>query len=220
MGGSQSKQKITPNNTTSKNVHYSDKDIENNIKKLFVDRKEYVIETSDESLGYNNVTGGFMNDLDDQSYLNTDTTSNSSLNYESAYTSGRARYEKYDVTQNILPQIQDGGNLSDILADLNSETNYTNSGTSSEFQKIKQYMLDNLGNQEGGNDSSSSSSSDLSSSSSSQSTPEYDFSVVGGNSTSIQINKSSNSSELGIRPFTSSDTSELSFRHPYNKSRF
>ena len=30
MGGSQSKQKITPNNTTSKKVYYSDKDIENN----------------------------------------------------------------------------------------------------------------------------------------------------------------------------------------------
>ena len=140
MGSSQSKKKQTRDNRLTKN-YYSDKDIEKNIKRFFSNKSNYhPHETSDETLGFNN-NGGFLTELDDQSYINT-VTSDVSLNMRPVYQSHRNRYEKYDVRNNILPKIQDGGNLSDIMNKFTTENSSMIDSTDmySEFVKVNNYM--------------------------------------------------------------------------------
>ena len=91
---------------------------------------------------------------------------------------------------------------------------------SSEFVKVNNYMRDNMNNNQlgGFDDSSDIDDSDtISSSDDSGSTPIGI--LISDGKVSVE-NSGTNSSENGVRPFSSTDTSEYSFRHPYNKSRF
>ena len=114
--------------------HYTNAEIENNIRRIFINSKT-VDNTSIDSLKWNNLD----NEVQEGGGLSI---SESSTNNEL-----KDRYSKYDIS-NILPRIQDGGNIDEILNENQSDSipnyNQVSDNSISEFDQIKKHMLDSM----------------------------------------------------------------------------
>ena len=116
----------------------TDAQIEERIRNVFFDSKLDDMETSEAAMH-----GGFLSNTNEQLWQGQD------QGYEQ-----EQRYKQYDL-RNILPRIQDGGNIDDLLSEVPQDANYQNLSEelTSEFERIRQYMVNE--SQKGGNVSES-----------------------------------------------------------------
>ena len=132
MGASSSTEK---NDSYKQKKHYTNAEIEDSIRRIFINSR-IIDNTSIESLGWNDHI-----DVQEGQGLPSNTES------DSAHNDLKDRYSKYNIN-NILPKIQDGGNIDDILNEVQSDivpdySRFT-SDDNSEFDKIKEHMLNSI----------------------------------------------------------------------------
>ena len=131
MGASSS---TVANDSYKQRKHYTNAEIENNIRRIFINSGT-VDNTSIESLQWNNADNKGQ---EGQGLVLSESSTHNEL---------KDRYSQYDIN-NILPRIQDGGNIDEILNENQSDIipNYSQMSPDSisELDQIKEHMLNSI----------------------------------------------------------------------------